>query len=1333
MSSPVTDISDVTVNPVLNPKTAQTQLISSSFDILTTGDLPGVSTDNPTGLSQLTAYVMGGAPSSTVNEAYRNVLEGFFALSQDTSTDPVQQAKNAIALVRSMMQLRESALSGSDYVHATPTASSQPTDPFVMDQSMVQTMDTLSILMTTSNLTPAKIIAWAKAAGIPIGSNPNPTSYTDIQIALGQISSALLPASMTALTPGITHPDLSFTAWQQAMSTTDNKSLLLTQIQSTFPATSLLVDTGDNTGAAIQTNFDTMDIDPGLVATYNQLIAKLNTIAGKDPTTLTRNDAYQVVTSMATLRTLANGVLVLDPYTGANRLARMTSPMLLAIDSLSRSLDAVGLVTSSVSALDAALPAPTLSGAPDPAVLALNSWIVPATGSTSNLSLAQSNIQSAQSAGATTGSVQSMIEVQYVNAGVNMLENQLTSLNQALVAVQNTAQLLGTLQQIHNYIDVTAPTPLALKAYTSLNDKSSYVKQVQQAIFDLMTPQDKAQAAALIGKASSDFLPSDINNPALFNGVPLIEDGTAPLTGGSQISTMLLTFSNAAQAAIRTYFDLVNAGTVTFDVPSNTSTLLASLFNTEKAFVDSLATLAYKTLPNANLDTSVSPAVPFATPVVPVSQINALRKAIEPFLDVGLDLNPSDVGGNSPQLVIYKYGDAALTTVPTAYSIYASNTSTFLPLRLRTIGGNANGDSTKSYDTNFNGVLAYLQGIESKTQTLYTTVSQVFNAVLVPATPPQTVITSSGQDQMPDPASYGIIGNLQWNKTDTDLGAKLNAAAGAVDINVIIGNITNIITTYKTVVRAANDYTFILNRNTLLQSDLNTQIDNLTNQGALTSDQQVAIKAKIDELMTPSDYFNRAVTYDDRVPGGSGTSVTNYTVDQIIRDISSALSTVNNPAFAATVSGLIEQFRKQWVAGCMAASMYGSSVNSDFTNQRAILDPIVSTLKNGIQAAYTAAFPTGTMPFINYALLDRFSSLYLNWVPSTTLGYLGVGVGVLTNALDIGDMLDSYLTTPYTSSLASGTIGIQGMFAERLNITPDSDPAAISSDTLAAIGLPTTPDFNLQSVVLEEYNKLSKTQKQTFIVSYLKDNSADAMKYAKAIQLMQGPNQSYPNLSAPLSVPIPAAEFAKYYLTLHKPVKPILTEADMAPPTLTADNFDNLAKQIYGMTIPPFIKLPAGMSMQDVLDKILNTRAQLAQQLSGLKAAQDQQKSATGSNSTPIVQYVTKVLDDLSRIPDPTSSTYDDTSASAALTSWILDGLQLNANDPSPAVQAAAANAGQVQTNLQTAITAATNMNGTQQQNFQQYMTVYSQFMQSASALLTSIMQIMQAFITGIK
>lgn len=1298
--------------------------------------------DPPTGTNVGQAYIMAGEPASVVNETYRNMLQMIFSLMQSNDTAAGDKAQKAIDLVRIMSQWRQSVATGSDYINGFGT------EPFIASQTMVKTMDFLAIQMASSGLTPAKIIQWAKDAGVPIGTVANPTSYADIQGALSVISAAVdaNPSALSTTTATV-HPDLSFGVWQTGMLVSSNKDLVLTQIRSTYPVMSGPLDTGDGTGAALQTRYDALDIDPGLVSTFNQLIADINAVvtahSNESTSTLTRADVERVVNDMVLLRTLAGGVQVVDQYQGGTRLARLTSPMLQAIDTLSRSLNAVGLVSSSVSAFNAALP----PAAVDPAVERFKTWITPAVGTdgTTSQSIAAVGLQAAQTAGATSGSMQAMVEIQYVNAGANMLEKQLQDLNQALVAVQTTAQLLGTLQQIHNYIDVNAPVPLALQAYSYLKpeDQGKYITIVKKAIFDLLSGNEKTQLAMLWGIDPQTFSAADIT-PEMFEGIPTLADGdTGPLayTGavtelfgltGSQtynvgasggiIDKLFLDFRSNVERAIQVYLSQPGTAPVS-------NALRTAIYNAEKTLITELSKLAYETLPKANLDMTTTPPTPKVPAVVLPSQINALRQLINPFLNFPLDVvGDVDSFGNTRPPASTLPSDTPQQ--PYVYKLYnLPETESIDPVQsTQQPFGPFTVDSIALY------LLASGSGVINNLQSQ---LKLLFDPI------GSNVVTASGQGTLPNPALYGIIGNVQWNATDTSLGDTINAGAQSEDISALTTRVNTLFTNFTNALSPLSN--FGAAKDTFL-AGMNSELSGLVSRGALTLDQQIALKSTLTDYFYSDAYFTRhsgAISFGSGVlPNVTSYTSTGFSIQDMLNNFMTLVS-FNSPVlpgFGNAIAQAIKTFKDEW----MDASLNSPNFNSAGTiNYDGYFDAALDHLSSAVQSALSTYYPTLTPFFSNLA--SAVSQLQQDvLVTKHVLSQFVVYPPPYKDARSTISQLKNFMMRSYADTPTGQ--GIKGIFSERADITVDADSESISYDTLTAMGMPNTPDFNLQSVIVDTYNQLSTDQRKDFVDTLKAAANATAYKqaggYGDLLSFLQGPNQTYPNISITSAsiangtyVPIPAKQFKAYYDTINSTItKPILSPADMTSPRLSSTEFDDLAQQIYSMTIPPFVKLPAGMTMEDVLNKILSTRAQLAQQLAGLELAQKQQQDATGgTTSTPIVDYVKSVLQDLQRIPDPTASTYSLANARAALSSWILDGMQLNANDPSPAVQAAAVASGAIQTNLQTAITAATNLNGTQQQTFQKYMTVYSEFMQSASAILTAMMQIMRAMITGIR
>lgn len=1294
--------------------------ISSSYDAPASGTSP---------VSQTSAYGVAGDATSAVSGTYRDVLSAILALTQDTNTDPVHQARNAIALVELMSQLRQSAATGSDYINGAGT------DPFLMSEPMVQAMDKLSIQMAANNLTPAKIIAWAQAAGVNTGlpSNTIPTDFAGIKSALDAIFLATTASSLSISAPF--NPNLTFAAWKTGMTTTDNTTLLLTQIQSTYPALSSPLDNGDGTGGATQVLYEGVRTEDSVIESYNSLIADINVVVNKDPSTITRADVTRLVDDMALLRTLANGTQVLDPSSATYKTQYLSSGMLSALDGLSRGLSAVGLVTSSISALNTALPAPT-SGI-DPAVAHLKAWLLPSSSTTdasgAAQSIAQSTIQAAQTAGSTAGSIQTFVEVKYVNAGVDMLEKQLNNLNQALISVQNTAQLLGTLQQVHNYIDVNAPVPLALQAYSYTGSdakKAQYVLLVQQAIFDQMSDQDKTIIANAWGLNPSTFAPQDIT-PAMFNGVPLQVDGAtgSSLTGSTSIITLFNAYDTSVNNARTTYNSITNP------TLAQREALTTSLLNAEKTLISALSKLAYVTLPKSNLDAS---NVPLDPPKTPASQINALRQFISHFLSFPLDVIDDGnvlptVPDNTPpsglaQPYVYIMFNKAESAAPEPFFF--------------------NADHLDNNNTNVGTVLPFFDTVNASVQALKANVAVLFNSFAPP--PPSILYTSTDQTTLRDFSTMGLRALLEFNSTNVNLGTSYTTHLTPAQIDTIFNDPNN---GFNTILNAythsltepitylnpvsqqyeqrlptdAEKTVALIN----LENNLKARISILANEGILSTDQMIALQSAVKSY----------ISIDNLIPDNVLGIIVDMQIgaDQFLGVAKGSLSYMSllysssqNPyasyvaAFHDSVLSAIDTFKQSYAS---RSPGYLVAVNACKNALQTAKDLILNAANTAPGVANMNIFllQTAGSTFDQYITNDFNSlntSVYAPPPPFQTYEAIGAAINIF--------MRQSYTNT------ASG-LGIFGLLMDRSNITLPSDSQYISPNALTQLGVNTTPDFNLQSAIVQAYNNLTNAQRKAFT------DTLDTYKDAAAIAMLKGPNNLYPNLTYPITpaavtsgayAPIPAQKFKTYYLTLNPAgTGPLLTIASMNTTNLTPAKFDELAKQMYSMTIPPFVSLPNGQTIDDVLDKIQNVRAQLTQQLAGLQIAQDQQQTASGNAAsvTPIVQYVTAVLKDLQSIPDPTSSNYSLSSARTALTSWILDGLQLNANDPNAAIASAAVNSGSIQTNLQTAITASTNLNGTQQQKFQQYMTVYSEFMQSASAILTAIMQILRSMISGIK
>lgn len=199
----------------------------------------------------------------------------------------------------------------------------------------------------------------------------------------------------------------------------------------------------------------------------------------------------------------------------------------------------------------------------------------------------------------------------------------------------------------------------------------------------------------------------------------------------------------------------------------------------------------------------------------------------------------------------------------------------------------------------------------------------------------------------------------------------------------------------------------------------------------------------------------------------------------------------------------------------------------------------------------------------------------------------------------------------------------------------------------------------------------------------------------------------------------------RVHLGLTNPADPGL-DAN-AQPNSSTKTYDQVSQQLFGTAIDPEVDFK-NQSPQDVLMRTYSIRDQLAAQLAILD--QISPPPASGRDLTSIGGKIATVLDDLYRYIGDTltanSAPITQTNALDGLRAWIMDNQDKHATDSNPVNQALAKNAGDIQRNIQDAMTAATNLNDKQKNDFSRYMFIFQEFYQSAAAMLTALTQMIQ-------
>lgn len=172
----------------------------------------------------------------------------------------------------------------------------------------------------------------------------------------------------------------------------------------------------------------------------------------------------------------------------------------------------------------------------------------------------------------------------------------------------------------------------------------------------------------------------------------------------------------------------------------------------------------------------------------------------------------------------------------------------------------------------------------------------------------------------------------------------------------------------------------------------------------------------------------------------------------------------------------------------------------------------------------------------------------------------------------------------------------------------------------------------------------------------------------------------------------------------------------------SGDLFNSISANIFGKAIDPVVDFK-GQDENSVLNRLQSIRRQLAEQLAVLD--QLNPPGAGGRDPNSLAGQIAKVLQDLqNNMGDPDTTNPQD--AITGMRRWILDNVDRHASDPDPANQAAAKTSGDIQRNLQAAITGATNLNDSQNEDFRRYTFIFDEFYKSASSMLSRITQILE-------
>jgi hypothetical protein len=159
--------------------------------------------------------------------------------------------------------------------------------------------------------------------------------------------------------------------------------------------------------------------------------------------------------------------------------------------------------------------------------------------------------------------------------------------------------------------------------------------------------------------------------------------------------------------------------------------------------------------------------------------------------------------------------------------------------------------------------------------------------------------------------------------------------------------------------------------------------------------------------------------------------------------------------------------------------------------------------------------------------------------------------------------------------------------------------------------------------------------------------------------------------------------------------------------------YDTAASAYYGKGVTPVFTYSTvnAAGYQSFFLNFQSTRAALSAEFLVL----GEQTVSTQRGPGTLFAYLQKILGEL---PSVAGATATNTAVFSALKTWTLDNYS--------AVGSGAAQAGTFQNDLTSAITAAQSLNNTQQEQVRNFLFVFQEYYQSASAVLSSMTQIIQ-------
>lgn len=170
------------------------------------------------------------------------------------------------------------------------------------------------------------------------------------------------------------------------------------------------------------------------------------------------------------------------------------------------------------------------------------------------------------------------------------------------------------------------------------------------------------------------------------------------------------------------------------------------------------------------------------------------------------------------------------------------------------------------------------------------------------------------------------------------------------------------------------------------------------------------------------------------------------------------------------------------------------------------------------------------------------------------------------------------------------------------------------------------------------------------------------------------------------------------------------------------EEYNQLASAAFGKPLDVVVNYK-GQNPQNILNQMTQIRQALSKELLILDQLTPPTISSTGQavrDPNSLGGKIATVLEDMQKFFDPSGSG-SQVITQSGLEAWLIDNLNSHlGTDPASAANAA----GKIQTDIDAAIQAATNLNDQQKEQFQRYMFVFQEFYKSAASMLSTINQI---------